>query len=179
MGAKASLGQLVWGHERRLFEFHPRVGVLAVADGARRDLARLGEGRLLEHLPLASHVHVSLAARAYAMHQRRGRSLLRADEALPPCGLAVVADHIDRRTRHREPQGWAGSPLHRTVSGGAGVTARAAKSLKFGEPVTNTAPGGNPSRDSHSNQVKKKELLTHVPLPVHPADDPNPNHNQP
>ena len=126
MGAKASLEQLVWGHERRLFEFHPRVGVLAVADGARRDLARLGEGRLLEHLPLASHVHVSLAARAYAMHQRRDRSLLRTDEAFPPCGLAVVAHHMDRRARHGEPQGWVGSPPHRTVERGApaGLTAR-------------------------------------------------------
>ena len=108
---------------RRLFEFHARVGVLAVADGARRDLARLGEGRLLEHLPLASHVHVSLAARAYAMHQRRDRSLLRTDEAFPPCGLAVVAHHMDRRARHGEPRGWVGSPLHRTVERGAGVAA--------------------------------------------------------
>ena len=138
MGAKASLEQLVWGHERRLFEFHPRVGVLAVADGARRDLARLGEGRLLEHLPLASHVHVSLAARAYAMHQRRDRSLLRADEAFPPCGLAVVAHHMDRRARHGEPQGWVGSPPHRTVERGApaGVTARA--ELEVAQPVSPT-----------------------------------------
>ena len=122
---------------RRLFEFHARVGVLAVADGARRDLARLGEGRLLEHLPLASHVHVSLAARAYAMHQRRDRSLLRTYEAFPPCGLAVVAHHMDRRARHCEPRGWVGSPLHRTVERGAGVAA-----LELEVSVANTARVG-------------------------------------
>jgi hypothetical protein len=54
--------------EGRLCVLQPRVGVYASADGARRGLARIREGRLLEHLPLARHVHVSLAACADAVY---------------------------------------------------------------------------------------------------------------
>ena len=101
----------------RLYCIQPRVGVYAAADGARRGLTVVGEGRLLEHLSLARHVHVSLATCADVVYQRRGWSLLRADEALLPCGLAVVTHHIDRRARHGEPQGRPDNPLHGRLGG--------------------------------------------------------------